>query len=459
MQLNTLWSLRLGYSAAQADKIQSLGLKRFLKASFTSAVDKDLPECLDTSPKTIEEMKAFRKHMKTLSKDKQQDIRRAERKRGVELMDWWLSNIRKDKFPLREKMVCFWHNHFVATAKKVNNVYWLYQHNQTLRENAFGNFRELTRAMLQSNAVVRYLDNDDNKAGKINENLSRELLELFTLGVGNYEEADIKNGARALAGLSMGDDTAQYRSHREDNNQKIFFGKKGNWKVNDIVDIIFEQKAAPYLITRKILQWFIYDQPDERLVEYYGDYLREVDFEIRPLLTKLFTEEWDKKNAGQKIKDPLLYCLQLLDELKVEGINNEQLASFLREQGMLFYSQPNVKGWEGGRAWLTAQIYLQRNAVVDALCQGNAMRAKRLVKGKKNSPENFKTELDWNRANKPKEIIASLSERLLFQVEDELQADLENVLKYDFDPSAANADQAVMRLFNFICKTPEFQLV
>ena len=130
-------------------------------------------------------------------------------------------------YPLREKMVCFWHNHFVSTVQKVKVNYWIYQHNKFLRENAFGNLKNLTKKILKTNAMVRYLDNVDNRKGKINENLSRELLELFTLGIGNYTENDIKNGAKALAGLGLGQETAKYRRIWEDNDEITYFGKVG----------------------------------------------------------------------------------------------------------------------------------------------------------------------------------------------------------------------------------------
>jgi len=112
--------------------------------------------------------------------------------------------------------VLFWHNHFVATQQKVRVNWWIYQHNQLLREMAFGNFKTLTKAVLQTNAMVRYLDNVDNQRGAINENLSRELLELFTLGIGHYTENDVKMGAKALAGLHLGENKAQYRPRLED---------------------------------------------------------------------------------------------------------------------------------------------------------------------------------------------------------------------------------------------------
>jgi uncharacterized protein (DUF1800 family) len=322
----------------------------------------------------------------------------------------------------------------------------------------------LTKKIIQSNAMVRYLDNTDNRKDKLNENLSRELLELFTLGIGNYTEEDIKNGAKGLAGLGIGEENAVYRKFFEDNEPFVYLGKKGNFKVNEMIDIIFEQPNIPYLITRKILKWYIYDNPKEELVNYYGDYFKKMNFEIKPLLTKIFTEEFTKNNAGSKIKNPLEFSLQLMTELNIENPNGKLIAFFLKEQGMDLFNQPNVKGWDGGNSWLTSQVFLQRNNTADLLCGG-----KSFTRGKKEMDENsmmkqnpnrqLNVKLHWDAAGNNKEIIAELSNRLLFQTDQNNQADFEQILKYDFDSKTEGSKNAVMRLFNFMIKTPEFQLI
>ena len=322
------------------------------------------------SPKSIAELRDRRKSLKDSNPEEVKKLVTQEAKISNEMKAWWIDKMMLEKYPLREKMTCFWHNHYVATFQKVKVNHWIFQHNQILRENAFGNFKELTKKVLKSNAMVRYLDNVDNRKGKINENLSRELLELFTLGIGNYTEADIKNGAKALAGLGIGQNHAIYRPTFEDNEPTTYLGKTGVFKADDLVDIIFEQKSIPYFITKKILQWFIYDEPKEDLVKYYGDYFRSVRFEIEPLLTKIFTEEFKKENTGSKIKNPLEFILQISNELQLKVPNNKIILFFLRDQGMDLFNQPNVKGWEGGKSWLTSQVYLQRNNVADVLCDG-----------------------------------------------------------------------------------------
>lgn len=465
MKKSNVWSLRLGFSGKESDKIEKLGLEKFLKHSYDSKFDKQLPAFLDNDPKTLIELKELRESIKTADTEAKKKILKQEIYSSVELKKWWIAKMRNDEFPLRENMVCFWHNHFVSTSQKVKVNYWIYQHNMILREHAFGNFKELTKQIIKSNAMVKYLDNVDNKKGKYNENLSRELLELFTIGIGNYTENDIKNGARALAGLNYGDDTAVYRRFAEDDSDKTYFGKTGNWKVDDLVDIIFEQKNIPYLITRKILKWFIYDTPSEDLVIYYGDYFRKVKFEIQPLLTKIFMEEYTKEVSGTKIKDPLVYILQLLDELHIDDLDDGMVMFFLKQQGMDLYNQVNVKGWDGGNSWLTSQIYLQRNNTSDLLCGGRSITRKALntMNDESEKPktefEKIDVKIDFDSNGSNKTIIAELSSRLLFNVNDAMQKDMENLLKYDFNPKEPHANFAVIRLFNYITKLPEYQLI
>lgn len=461
MDKNNLWSIRLGFSSKQSPLIEKMGLEKFLEQSFTSKVNKDIPIFLENSPKTIQELRAKRQTLQKGSTEETKEMLKKELQISFEMKAWWIEKMRSEEFPLREKMTCFWHNHFVSTYQKVKVNHWIFQHNQLLRENAFGNFKTLTKQVLQTNAMVRYLDNVDNKRDKINENLSRELLELFTLGIGNYSEEDIKNGAKGLAGLNLGEDKAIYRKLLENKDLITYFGKNGHFKVEEMVDIIFEQKAAPYLLTRKILQWFIYDNPPEALVTYYGDYFRKVDFEMKPMLTKIFTEEFPKDNAGSKIKDPLVFIMQLMHELNATQMNPKLIAFFLKQQGMDLFNQPNVKGWNGGKEWLTSQIYLQRNNVADLLCDGRSWNRRIQFTNEmmtENMPQ-LKVKVNWNKNGNHKAIIADLANRLLFKTDENLQKEWETILKYDFNPKAENADYAVLRLFNAMVKTPEFQII
>jgi len=456
MDNNTIWSLRLGFSGKQAEQINKEGIKVFLQNSFTAGSETGTPAFIQSSPKTQAE---FMEYEKSFS-DKEK-LKMWRRKTFYNLKEWWVQKIQEENYPLIEKMTLFWHNHYVSTYEKVRIHSWLYDYNCVLRKNAFGNFRELTKAVLHTNAMVRYLDNSKNRDGDFNENLSRELLELFTLGVGNYTEEDIKNGAKALAGLTHGEKRAEYRPKLEYNGTITYFGKTGKFKSDEIVDIIFEQKSAPYLITEKLLKWFIYDNPPKELVTYYGDYLRSQDFEIKPLLIKMFSEEFSKPTAGSKIKDPLVYILHLLDELNIKEHHNALIIAFCDTQGMELFAQPNVKGWEGANSWLTTQILLQRNNTADELCRGKNIKLNYLKKVGANVDgyiSKISTHLEWKKGNN-KEVIEQLTNRLIFHTDEDMREDLENILKYDFDPNLPSADDGVMRLFNHLVKTPEFQLI
>ncbi|MBC7642408.1 MAG: DUF1800 domain-containing protein [Flavobacterium sp.] len=471
MNNNTLWSLRLGFSNKQSKTIQNLGIKTFLDQSFNVPFDDTIPSFLDNSPKTIEDLQALKAERKLQSQEEKMQLLRREIKTNFEMKSWWIDKMQNSKLPLTEKMTLFWHNHFVATFQKIKVNHWVFYHNQMLRENAFGNFKELTKKIIKTNATIKYLDNNDNKVGKLNENLSRELLELFTLGIGNYSEEDIKNGAKGLAGLSIGLDNAVYRPRLQDDKSFQYLGKSGNFKIDEMIDIIFEQPNIPYLITRKILKWFIYDNPDEVLVKYYGDYFKKQNFEIKPLLTKIFTEEFDKKTAGSKIKNPLEYILQLSNELQIQNPKGQLLAFFLKQQNMDLFNQPNVKGWIGGNSWLTSQTYLQRNNVADLLCNGKNFPKRKKEKETEVVPEmmsenesqtddrQIKINLEWNKSGNNKQIIEDLKDRLLFQTDSILQLDFEKILKYDFDSKTDGSQNAVIRLFNAMVKTPEFQLI
>lgn len=464
MDKYTLWSLRLGYSAKQGKAIKETGINSFLDNSFAQQVNSETPEFIQNSPKSFKELQSLRKKLKSSNPEEAKAIYKKEQQTYLDLKSWWIGKMMDNEFPLREKMTCFWHNHYVSTYQKVKVNNWIFQHNQILRENAFGNFKLLTKKIIQTNAMVSYLDNTDNRKGNLNENLSRELLELFTLGIGNYTEQDIKNGAKGLAGLGIGEESAIYRKIFEDTESFSYLGESGNLKIDQMIDVIFQHPKVPYLITRKILKWFIYDNPTEELVHYYGSYFKEVNFEIKPLLTKIFTEEFAKNNAGSKIKNPLEYILQLIDVLNIPAKNGKAIAFFIKDQGMDLFNQPNVKGWDGGNSWLTSQIFLQRNTIVDALCNGKPFGQKRL-ENDDNSMQNdsqkllFSPKLNWNKNQNNKQIIAELGNRLLFQISENNQKDFEKIVAYDFDSSTEGSDNAVLRLFNYMAKLPEFQLI
>lgn len=460
-------SQRLGFTNAQAATIERVGARKFLDLSLDASPTLPEPDFLAGSPRTREELRTLRQ---SSAQDKK-EYAVAERRRALALAHRWLEKMYTDEFPLREKMVLFWHNHFVSDMQKVKVSYAMWRQNQLFRDMAFGNYRELTRQILYDNAMLAYLDNTQNKVNKLNENLSRELLELFTLGVGNYTETDIKEGARALAGLNIGDQGGQYYRAFEDKGTKTYLGKTGNWKADDMVELIFAHpKAGEHLMT-KFLKFFVTDDPSISLIADYTTAFRKADFEIKPMFEKLIQDERFIESQGQKIKDPMTYLLQLLYEFQLEVPSIPATQLYCNGQGMKLLNPPNVKGWDGGRSWLSSQKLLQRVEVVSLLANGKSFGKSRGGQKMETMSEEMKAitpsenekrrkpELRWDKTlTKNKAIIQSLTDRTLFAVSPDLQSECEQVLKYDFDPKSATANLSVTRLAEHIMKSPEFQI-
>ncbi len=460
MLIHNLNSLRLGFSTKQADAIKNKGLALFVDEQLNTNYKVEMPLFVAEGPKTLKEFQSLRKQVNSGEKDKEK-VANEMAKLRFEWKAFIIKRCNESEFPLREKINLFFQNHFVSTLQSVKVPYWIYKHYETINNHAFGNYKTLVKEIVYSNAMIKYLDNQQNKKDNINENLGRELLELFTLGEGNYTENDIKNTALALAGLNFGEEKGMYRPRLKDNSTKTVFGKSGNFIIDDVIDIIFEQKNTPYFITEKILKWFFYDNPTKELVLKYGKLLKEYNFELQPFFKALFVEECKNTTCGTQIKNPLIYFLQVHNDLELAP-NYTFLAFILKNQGMDIYDQPNVKGWKGGKDWLTAQIYSDRNQFIEAVIDGNKKFENRLNKQleKFNVGEvAFNPKLTLQNTSSAKTILEELTSKMIFETTEDMKNELKDLLKYDFDPSSENANQIILRVYKYLAKCPEFQII
>lgn len=346
------------------------------------------------------------------------DLRQQERQQVLSLKNWWFRKMAQTKRPLQEKMALFWHGHFATSAQKVKDAWANYDINQIFRESGMGNFKTLTLKVGQSPAMLRYLDNVQNVKGKPNENWARELMELFTLGIGNYTEQDIKEAARAFTGWTHRGGEFIKNDRQHDFGPKTFLGKTGNFEGEDILEIIFEQKAAHEFLPKKLWEFFVYENPEPELVAELGKIFAQSYFEIAPLLKTIFLSEafYSEKAIQNQIKSPIQLMLGLLDGLEVDffkeldhsedgdsdddedenGMMNDddaqkrkklrrfnkqkgqggrqQKGQFLqlamRQMGQELFLPPNVKGWPGNRQWINTNTILVRYNLSSFLVNG-----------------------------------------------------------------------------------------
>ena len=224
-----------------------------------------------------------------------------------DLKRWWLYRMTFSKRPLEEKMTLFWHGHFATSNKKVANAYAMYMQNVLMRRLALGNFHELLLAMSKDPAMIVWLDNQQNRKGSPNENYAREVMELFSLGIGNYTEQDIKEGARAFTGWQTRPSGFFFNANQHDYGEKTFFGQTGKLNGDDIIHILAQKPACRQFIARKLCKFFVSDQPSEQIISAVASaYKPSSSKNIRAMLKTMFTHHEFTGNTAYhaKIKSP-----------------------------------------------------------------------------------------------------------------------------------------------------------
>tara|TARA_X000001036_G_scaffold154127_1_gene146280 strand:- start:5060 stop:6691 length:1632 start_codon:yes stop_codon:yes gene_type:complete len=298
----------------------------------------------------------------------------------IELEYWWADNLFYHSTNITELMTLFWHDHFATSADIIIYPPAMYHQNKALRENCIGNFKELVTLMTFDPAMMIWLDNNQNSVGSINENFARELLELFTLGEGNYTQNDVEEAARALTGYYTDGLNIFFVPELFDNGEKTFLGQTGNFDAYDIIDIIFEQEQTAYYISEKFYKYFIYEQPNDIIVQQLADILIENNYDIKPLMIELLNSEhfFDENFYGSKYKDPVTHSIGSLRQLYID-INqsidvpytlNELLRYVQFIGGQRLFYPPDVSGWPGYRYWINTYTLPFRKLYTNYLLDG-----------------------------------------------------------------------------------------
>jgi uncharacterized protein (DUF1800 family) len=272
----------------------------------------------------------------------------------------WMTKMATSPGQLREKMALFWHGHFACRTRRPDDSLALLN---TIREKALGKFPDLLLAVSQEPAMLQFLNNQQNKKQHPNENFAREVIELFTLGRGNYSETDVKEAARAFTGWSYdGQSNFRFREREHDADPKTLLGQTGNWGGEDALRIIMQQPAAATFLVTKMYRFFVNDVPDPACIAPLAAAFRQSGYDVSDLLERLFSADWfyAPANMGSLIKSPVALVAGLRRTLNLTVANDKQLLGYQRALGQALFMPPNVAGWPGGRAWIDSSSLLLR---------------------------------------------------------------------------------------------------
>ncbi|PTT36799.1 DUF1800 domain-containing protein, partial [Chryseobacterium sp. HMWF028] len=395
----------------------------------------------------------------TAPAEKKKEMQRINREQNNELNLNFLNTIVNSKEQMREKMAFFWHGHF---ASRVINPRFNKQLLNTIRKNALGNFKDLLFEVSQSPAMLNFLNNQQNKKDHPNENFAREVMELFTMGRGNYTEKDVREGARAFTGWSYDKEgNFKERKNLHDEGSKIFLGKTGNFDGNDVLNIILEQKATALFITTKIYKFFVNEKPDQDIVNKLSTNFYNSGYDIKKLMTEIFSSSWfyDQKNIGNRIKSPVELMAGIMRILPMQIQNPENLIVYQKLLGQMLLYPPNVSGWPNGKSWIDSSTLMLRLQVPqiwsglrpleysprqdDDIDMGMKSRETALNKSFKNP----NITIDWDRIEK---LFANKN------CEDYL---LQNTQSLDMSSVKNFSDKSIkMNVINLM-STPEYQLM
>lgn len=401
-----------------------------------------------------------------LSKEEKMQVRALGRDGFKKLNVLWLNEMAESKAQLREKMALFWHGHF---ACRINNIFFAQELLHIIRHNALGNFGDLLREVAKSPAMLSFLNNQQNRKRHPNENFARELLELFTLGRGHYDENDIKEAARAFTGWGF-DRTGNFvfRKALHDEGTKFFMGKKGNFTGDDIIEILLQNRNTATWITNKIVNFLLGGSIEKRQLEKLAEDFYRSGLDISSLLRSLLTADWFYGNQyyGIKIKSPVEWIVGIRRTLPMAESNNEWQLIMQKLLGQVLFFPPNVAGWPGGTNWIDSSTLMYRlrwpmlllyNSSIEVVPRQDDDVEMGKENGQRLSPKRLIAIVDWEKYNSnfqsvpPKEWLKESINHLL--VSDKFSGGLLEKYAATHAPGMALKTIAI-----HLMSTPEYQM-
>jgi uncharacterized protein (DUF1800 family) len=295
------------------------------------------------------------------------DAIRSERESIGEMRLWWMNRMLTTPAPLQEKMTLYWHGHFTSY---VNFARLTYVQNQLFRQYALGNVRSLTHDVSKDGAMLLYLNNDTNVESHPNENYARELMELFTLGLGHYTEDDVRESARAWTGWRMTKLTEEiyFDPRLHDDGTKTFLGQTGNFEGDNIVDIIYSQPQCARFLATGLLNFFVYNDPEPELIDGVAALLRKHDYDLAPVMSALLRSNvfYSPRAYRALVKSPVEFVVGTYKALGLTQMDVSAVEA-AAHMGQIVFQPPNVAGWPGGQNWLTSGTMIARQNFIAQL--------------------------------------------------------------------------------------------
>jgi uncharacterized protein (DUF1800 family) len=276
---------------------------------------------------------------------------------------WWANRMLNSPQPLREKIALFWHGHFAVNEGKVRDYRKLLGQLELFQRQGLGNFRDLMLAVAQDPAMLSFLDAGVNVKGAANENFAREIMEMFTMGVGHYTEKDVREGARAFTGWNYVDLKFVVNKEQHDDGEKTFLNHAGRFDGVDVIDIIMQQPATADFIAGKLYRYFVRQDLSPDLQKRLGSLLRDSHYEIRPFLETIFLSRdfYSPASVGTQIMSPVELAISTYHKLglhSIPGVPDFNVTT--GSLGQQLFGPPTVAGWAGGRSWITPGLLLER---------------------------------------------------------------------------------------------------
>ncbi len=292
---------------------------------------------------------------------------RASRLETHRMAYWWANRMLVTERPLEEKMALFWHGHFANSEEKIRDYRKLLKQIQLFQDKGTGNFRDLMVSVAQDPAMLAFLDAGVNVKGAPNENFAREIMELFTMGVGNYTEKDIREAARAFTGWNFNDLTFVINPDRHDDSVKHVLGQSGNYDGVEVIDVILAQPVTADYLGSKIYRYFVRQEITPELRKQVGAVLRDSNYELAPLLETIFLSKdfYSAASTGTRIKPPVEMVVGTYRKMGLKEVPGVPDFNDVTESlGQKLFFPPTVAGWANGKSWITPGLLLTRGNFV-----------------------------------------------------------------------------------------------